>query len=155
MAQDLSNKYFVKRHANNSWQDVTTLFDGIKVLSISGFNEEGEAQNVYTAQWIGNQEEDYFLSGDTVVRANVDISLTFVAGTRYSRNRNVDTQTVYDAFVDYICNLGDFYIKSSYSNKAAHVVCLKGVKPTTEKLHRGMASYIIATATLHTLEKPT
>lgn len=155
MAQDLANKYFIKRHSSDSWQDVTTLFNGIKVLSITGMNEKGEAQNVFTQQWIDSQEEDYFLAGETVVRANVDLTMTFIAGTRYSSNGSVDTQTVYNSFVSYICDQGDFYIKSVYTNKSAHVVCLKGIKPTTESLHRGASSYIIATATLHCLDQPT
>ena len=158
MAKDLSNKYFVKRQESDSWQDVTTLFDGIKILSIKGFNEEGESVNVYSEQWINSQTEDFLVTtkdendNDVVIRKNVDLEMTFIAGSRYSANGNVDTQTVYDSFKDYICKHGDFYIKSSYSGKYAHVVCLKGIKPTTEKLHRGNNSYIMATATLHTLD---
>ena len=154
MAQDLANKYFIKRHSSDSWQDVTTLFNGIKGLSITGMNEKGEAQNVFTQQWIDSQAEDYFLAGATVVRANVDLTMTFIAGTRYSSNGSVDTQTVYNSFVSYVCNDGDFYIKSTYTGKSAHVVCLKGIKPTTERLHRGSSSYIIATATLHCINQP-
>jgi len=161
MAKDLSNKYFVKRQESDSWQDVTTLFDGIKILSIKGFNEEGESVNVYSEQWVNSQTEDFLVAtkgendNDVVIRKNVDLELTFIAGSRYSASGNVDTQTVYDLFNDYVCKHGDFYVKSAYSGKYAHVVCLKGVKPTTEKLHRGNNSYILATATLHTLEPPT
>ena len=154
MAQDLGNRYFIKRRFRDTWVDITTLFDGIKVLSITGMNEIGEAQNVFTQQWIDSQEEDYLLAGETVVRANVDLTMTFIAGTRYSSNGSVDTQMVYNSFVSYICDDGDFYIKSTYTGKSAHVVCLKGIKPTTERLHRGSSSYIIATATLHCLNQP-
>ena len=154
MAQDLGNRYFIKRRFSDTWVDITTLFDGIKVLSITGMNEIGEAQNVFTQQWIDSQEEDYLLAGETVVRANVDLTMTFIAGTRYSSNGSVDTQTVYNSFVSYVCNDGDFYIKSTYTGKSAHVVCLKGIKPTTERLHRGSSSYIIATATLHCINQP-
>ena len=154
MAQDLGNRYFIKRRFSDTWVDITTLFDGIKVLSITGMNEIGEAQNVFTQQWIDSQEEDYLLAGETVVRANVDLTMTFIAGTRYSSNGSVDTQTVYNSFVSYICDDGDFYIKSTYTGKSAHVVCLKGIKPTTERLHRGLSSYIIATATLHCINQP-
>lgn len=158
MANNLSNKYFVKRQESDSWQDVTTLFDGIKILSIKGFNEEGESVNVYSEQWVNSQTEDFLVTtkdendNDVVIRKNVDLEMTFIAGSRYSASGNVDTQNVYDLFKDYICKHGDFYIKSSYSGKYAHVVCLKGLKPTTEKLHRGNNSYIMATATLHTLD---
>ena len=154
MAQDLGNRYFIKRRFSDTWVDITTLFDGIKVLSVTGMNEIGEAQNVFTQQWIDSQEEDYLLAGETVVRANVDLTMTFIAGTRYSSNGSVDTQTVYNSFVSYICDDGDFYIKSTYTGKSAHVVCLKGIKPTTERLHRGSSSYIIATATLHCINQP-
>ena len=158
MVNDLSNKYFVKRQESDSWQDVTTLFDGIKILSIKGFNEEGESVNVYSEQWVNSQTEDFLVTtkdennNDVVIRKNVDLEMTFIAGSRYSASGNVDTQTVYDLFKDYICKHGDFYIKSLYSGKYAHVVCLKGLKPTAEKLHRGNNSYIMATATLHTLD---
>lgn len=154
MAQNLENKYFIKRRFSDTWVDITTLFDGIKVLSLTGMNEIGEAQNVFTQQWIDSQEEDYLLAGETVVRANVDLTMTFIAGTRYSSNGSVDTQTVYNSFVSYICDDGDFYIKSTYTGKSAHVVCLKGIKPTMERLHRGSSSYIIATATLHCINQP-
>lgn len=117
-------------------------------------NEKGEAVNVFTQQWVGSQKEDYQLVGDKVIRANVDLEMTFVCGTRYSSNANVDTQQVYDSFSSYICDNGDFYIKTAYNDKIAHVVCLKGVKPTTQKLHRGVNSYIMATATLHCLDAP-
>ena len=151
MGGDLTNKYFVSRDGI-AWEDITTKYDGVKVLSISGMNEKGEAVNVFTQQWVGSQEEDYQLVGDKVIRANVDLEMTFVCGTRYASNANVDTQAVYDAFASYVCDYGDFYVKSSYNNKYAHVVCLKGVKITTQKLHRGTDSYIMATATLHCLD---
>ena len=151
MAQNLSNKYFVKRTAGGSWEDVTTKFAGIKILSIDGMNELGDAQNVYTAQWVNSQVEDYHLTGGSVIRTNVDISVTFVAGQRYGA---ANTQSAHDAFVNYMCNQGDLYIKSTYTGKYAHVVCIKGYKPTTQKLHRGSNSYILGTITLHTLDKP-
>lgn len=153
MGGNLANKYFVSRDGV-TWEDVTTKYDGVKVLAISGMNEKGEAVNVFTQQWVGSQEEDYQLVGDKVIRANVDLEMTFICGTRYASNANVDTQSVYDAFASYVCDNGDFYIKSAYNNKYAHVVCLKGVKITTQKLHRGTDSYIMATATLHCLDAP-
>lgn len=150
MAQELRNKYFVSRNAS-SWEDITTKFVGVKILSVDGYNELGEAQNVYTAKWINSQTEDYFLAGGSIVRANVDISVTFIVGERYGAS---DTQTVHDAFISYMCKQGDFYLKSAYVNKYAHVVCLKSYKPTTQKLHRGGNSYIMGTITLHTLTSP-
>lgn len=160
MAKKISDKYFVKLKESENWQDVTKLFDGINILQISGFNEKGDAQNIYTANWINSSKEDFMVTTqdeydkDVVIRSNVDLTMTFVAGTRYSTNNNVDTQTAYNNFVDYICNNGDFYIRSLYAGKYAHVTCLKGVKVTTEKLHRGIESYILASATLHTLDVP-
>lgn len=153
MEGNLSNKYFVSRDGE-TWEDVTTKFNGVKVLAISGIDVKGDALNVYTAQWVDSQEEDYYLVGEKVIRSNVDLEMTFVCGTRYASNMVVDTQDAYDTFVDYICNDGDFYVKSAYDDKTAHVVCLKGVKITTQKLHRGINSYILATATLHTLDAP-
>lgn len=152
MAQNLSNKYFVRKSSSGSWEDITTKFVGVKVLSVDGMNEIGDAQNVYTAKWINSQTEDYYLSGGTIIRENVDLSVTFVVSERYGAS---DTQTVHDNFINYMCKQGDLYIRSAYTGNYAHVVCLKGYKPTTQKLHRGTNSYILGTITLHTLSAPT
>ena len=152
MAQNLANKYFVRKSSSDSWEDITTKFVGVKVLSIDGMNEIGDSVNVFTQQWVGSQVEDYYLSGNSIIRSNVDLSVTFVVGERYGAS---DTQTVHDNFINYMCNQGDFYIRSAYTCKYAHVVCLKGYKPTTQKLHRGNNSYILGTITLHTLSAPT
>lgn len=154
MAKKIQDRYFIKIGERDEWNDITTLFDGIVVLSISGFNERGESKNVYTAEWVNSSEEDYYLAGSKVLRNNIDLSMTFIAGARYSANPNKDAQIIYDTFVNYITENGAFYIRSVYANKEANVVCLKGVKPTVVKLHRGINSYILATATLHTLRPP-
>lgn len=151
MAQQLTNKYFVRKSSSGSWEDVATKFRGVNILSINGFNELGETQNIYTAKWVNSQTEDFHLAGDVAIRANVDLSVTFIVGERYGAN---STQATHDNFIDYICNHGDFYIKSAYTGKYAHVVCLKGYKPTTQSLHRGMNSYIMGTITLHMLDAP-
>lgn len=155
MGNDLKNKYFFRNNTSENWSDVTVLFTGVKILSITGFNEVSDAINIYCEQWVNSEQEDFLISNEDdqgnakIVRKNVDLSLTFICGERYGA---LDTQTTYDAFVDYIAKHGDFYIKSVYTNKIAHVICLSGIKPTVEKLHRGDKSYIMATATLHVLE---
>ena len=160
MNTNLSNKYFVKRKLSDSWTDVTTLFNGLKILSIDGFNEVGDSVNVYTSQWVGSQTEDMMITkqdghgNPIIIRANVDLTVTFVVGRRYA-STTIDEETVYNSFVKYVCKDGDFYIKSAYVNEYVHVVCLKGFKPTTQKLQRGVKSYILATMTLHCLEAPT
>lgn len=157
---ELSNKYFIRKNTTDNWEDITTKFNGVKVLSIDGFNERGEAQNVYNAQWVSETTEDFLVTtkdengNDIIIRSNVDISMTFIVGRRYATS-TIDEQTVYDSFVSYICEKGDFYIKSAYVNKSAHVICLKSFKPTAQKLHRGEKSYILATITLHCLDVPT
>lgn len=161
MSNELSNKYFFRRNESQQWQDVTTLFDGIKILSITGLDDIGDSVNVYVQQWINSQKEDYMCANqdqqgnDVVIRKNVDLSLTFVAATRYSQNKNVDTQTVYNAFIDYVAKKGAFYLKSEYTHKQAYVVCQKAFKPTNIKLNRGLNSFILATIPLHTLDEPT
>lgn len=155
MGNDLKNKYFFRNNTSENWSDVTVLFTGVKILSITGFNEVSDATNIYCEQWVNSEQEDFLISNEDdqgnakIVRKNVDLSLTFICGERYGA---LDTQATYDAFVDYIAKHGDFYIKSMYVNKIAHVICLGGFKPTVEKLHRGDKSYIMATATLHVLE---
>ena len=154
MATDLSNKYFIKRHSNDEWDDVTVKFKGVNILKVDGFNELGDAVNVYTEQWQESQTEDFAITGESgnIIRKNVDLSLTFICGTRYGA---MNTQQVHDAFIEYMTKLGDFFIKSNYMDKEAHVVCLKGYKPTTQKLKRGVDnSYIMGTIELHTIEMP-
>lgn len=152
-----SGKYFVKRSLGDSYQDVTTLFDGISILSLSGFDGVGDSVNIFTQQFVDSQTEDFLVTKveqgrDVVIRKNIDIALTFIVGRRYT-NKLISERLVYDAFVDYVTN-GDFYIKSVYANKEAHVICLKGFKPTAVKLNRGWGSYIMATIELHTLDNP-
>lgn len=151
---DLSEKYYVRRYANEEWEDVTEKFDGVKILKIDGFNELGDSVNVYNEQWVESQVEDFVVTGSSgnIIRKNIDLSMTFICGERYGAT---DTQESHDDFVEWITKHGDFYIKSNYTEKEAHVICLKSYKPTTTKLQRGEEnSYIIGTIDLHTLDAP-
>ena len=78
---DLSGKYFVRKSSSSAWEDITSKFSGVKILSVDGFNEIGDAQNVYTAKWVNSQTEDYHLSGGTIIRGNVDLSVTMHSST--------------------------------------------------------------------------
>lgn len=148
----LSGKYFVRTSASGAWEDVTTKFAGVKILTFDGFNELGDSINVYDEQWVNSAVEDVMVVGNTIVRKNVDLSLTFICGTRYGAS---DTQTVHDNFINYMCKQGALYVKSAYVGKQAHVICLKSYKPTTQRLQRGNDSYIMGTITLHCIEPPT
>lgn len=158
MVQRLDNKYYVKKTTSDEWEDLTTKFVGLNILKVDGMNELGEAVNVYSEQWVNSQSEDFAVTTqdgqghDVVIRKNVDLQLTFICGTRYGA---LNTQQVHDAFIEYATKKGDFYIKSKYTGKEAHVVCLKSYKPTTQKLQRGANdSYIMGTVELHTLDIP-
>lgn len=152
----LQNKYFVRKSASAAWEDVVSMYDGVRVLSISGFNEKGKALNVYTAQWVDSQTEDFQIVSDSatpvVIRENANLEVTFIVSKKYASNA-IDVQTQHDNFVAYMTN-GDLYVKSAYTNKEVRCVCLESYKPTTEKLHRGMMSYIIGTIKLHMLDVP-
>ena len=157
---NLTGKYFVKRTSSGSWEDVTTKWNGLKILSIGGFGEQGDAENVFTQKWINSQSEDMMITkqdgqgNPIIIRANVDLTVTFIVARRYA-STTIDEQTIYDSFVKYVCKDGDFYSKSAYVGKYVHVVCLKGFKPTAQRLQRGEKSYILATMTLHCLEDAT
>ena len=136
------------------------MFDGVAVLKLDGMLAKGEPVNVYTAQWIDSQQEDFMITtldssdNPVVVRKNVDLELTFIVRQKYATG-TIDVQTVHDNFVDYITG-SDVWLKSSYvGNKYVHCVCLKEYKPTTVKLGRGDNSYIMGTITLHCLDAPT
>ena len=153
------NRFFVKNTQSGTFQDITTLFNGVAVLKLDGMLAKGEPVNVYTAQWIDSQQEDFMITtlddndNPVVIRKNVDLELTFIVRQKYATG-TIDVQTVHDNFVDYITG-SDIWLKSSYvGNKYVHCVCLKEYKPTTVKLGRGDNSYIMGTITLHCLDAP-
>ena len=155
-----SNRFFAKNTESGTFQDITTMFDGVAVLKLDGMLAKGEPVNVYTAQWIDSQQEDFMITtldgsdNPVVVRKNVDLELTFIVRQKYATG-TIDVQTVHDNFVDYITG-SDVWLKSSYiGNKYVHCVCLKEYKPTMVKLGRGDNSYIMGTITLHCLDAPT
>lgn len=165
MSNKSSNRYYVKNTENGTFQDITTLFDGVAVLKVDGFLAKGKPVNIYTAQWIDSQVEDFLITKETtvsntttpvVVRENTDIDITFIIRKKYATTQtNFDALSVHDAFVDYMTNT-DVWIKSSYvGNKYVHCVCLKEYKPTNVKLQRGDSSWIMGTLTLHCLDAPT
>lgn len=154
MAKKNTNKYFVKNTANGSFVDVTTLFDGVNILAVEGFDSRGKALNVYVEQWITGGTDFMITSNNgQIVRENVGIKVVFIVGQRYA-NATIDTQTVYDSFVDYMTNT-DVWIKSSYVGKQVHCVCIDKVEPKTVKLHRRGNTYILGEIQLDTLETPT
>ena len=151
MAKKITNKYFVKNTTNGSFIDVTTLFDGVNILAVEGFDARGKALNVYVEQWIDGGTDFMITSNNgQIVRENVDIKVVFVVGQRYA-NSTINTQTVYDSFVDYMTNT-DVWIKSTYVGKQVHCVATDKIEPKTIKLHRGSDSYILGEIQLNTLE---
>lgn len=164
----LIGEYYYRKGATGSFSDFSTTA-GVRVLAIDGINERGETVNVYTAQWIESEIEDYICTKketvevggvtttrDVIIRKNVDINLTMIISRRYATIEDeVDEQATYDTMISTLCESGDIYLKSLYLNKIVHVVCLKAVKPTAVKLHRGRDSYILVTIPFHVLEPPT
>lgn len=155
---DSSNRYYVKNTENGSYQDITTLFNGVAILKAEGFLSKGEPVNVFTQQWVNSQTEDFLITtvdgnnNPVVIRKNVDLQLTFIVRQKYVTGSTViDVQTVHDTFVAYMTGK-DIWLKSDYmGGKAVHCVCLSEYKPTTLKLGRGNDSYAIGTITLHCL----
>ena len=157
---DSRNRYFVKNSEDGTFQDITTLFDGVAVLKVDGFLAKGKPINIFTQQWLSNQKEDFMITtlddndNPVVIRENVDIEITFIVRQKYA-NSVIDVQDVHDSFVDYMTN-SDVWVKSAYvGNKYVHCVCQSEYKPTTVHLQRGDSSYIMGTIKLHTLDAPT
>ena len=154
------NRYFVKNTEQGTFQDITTLFDGVAVLKLDNMLAKGKPVNIYNEQWINEQEEDFLIttldSNDNpiVIRENVDIEMTFIIRQKYATN-TIDVQTGHDNFIAYMTN-SDIWLKSSYvGNKSVHCVCLKEYTPTTVKLQRGSdKTFIMGTITFHTLDAP-
>lgn len=159
MNNELTGKYFVRKSTSAAWEDVTTKWAGIKILSINGFNEQGEAINVFKQQWMDGTEditvtEQDGQGNDIIRRANVDLKLTFIVSRRYAPTE-INEKTVYDNVINYMCKTGAFYIKSVYTGMQANVISLKAVKPTAQKLNRGNNSFILTTIELHCKSEPT
>lgn len=156
---DSRNRYFVKNTEDGTFQDITVLFDGVAVLKVDGVLAKGKPVNIYTAQWIDSQKEDFMITtlddndNPVVIRENVDIEITFIVRQKYA-NSVIDVQDVHDSFVDYMTN-SDVWVKSAYvGNKYVHCVCQSEYKPTTVHLQRSDSSYIMGTIKLHTLDAP-
>lgn len=159
MNNELTGKYFVRKSTSAAWEDVTTKWAGMKILSIDGFNEQGEAINVFKQQWMDGTEditvtEQDGQGNDVIRRANVDLKLTFIVSRRYAPTE-INEKTVYDNIINYMCKTGAFYIKSVYTGMQANVISLKSVKPTVQKLNRGNNSFILTTIELHNKLEPT
>ena len=161
MANGSTNRYYIKNTSGGTFADMTTMFDGLAVLKVTGLVSKGKPVNIYNAQWVDSQSEDFLITTlnssnvPVVIRENVDIEITFIVRKKYATTQtNFNPLTVHDSFISYMTNT-DVWIKSSYlGNKYAHCVCLKDYKPTTINLERGDNSYIMGTITLHTLEAP-
>lgn len=150
MNKDLKGVYFVKKNENDTWEDITTKFDGVRVLSIEGFLSKGKPINIYNEQWINSQDEDFGIGSDEVIYENEDITITFICGDKYAVNA-IDVRKQHDAFVDYLTN-GELYIKSSYADKSVRCACKEAYNPTTIKLKRGINnSWVLGTIKLHKL----
>ncbi len=154
---NIENEYLVKR-GNNDFATIASLFTGVRILKMDGFLAKGKPINIYTAQWVNSQAEDYMVADtvtvngveyDAIFRENVDIDITFIVGDKYGAS---DVRAVHDAFVAYITD-GALYLKSNYVDRILRCVCLKEYSPTTEKLKRPSGrNYIIGTITLHSLD---
>ena len=155
------NTYFTKNSENASWEDITSKFDGVRILKMDGFLAKGKPINIFTQQWLSNQKEDFLITtlddndNHVVIRENVDLEITFIVHSKYATNHDIDVMTQHNAFVDYMTN-SDVWVKSAYvNNRYVHCVCMKEYKPTVAKLQRGDASWVMGTLTLHTLDAPT
>lgn len=159
MNNDLTGKYYLKNTEAGTFSDVTSLFNGLRILKVDGFLSKGKPVNIYTAQWVNSQSEDFMITtldsqnNPVVIRENVDLEITFIVHSSYASS-SIDVMTVHDSFINYMTN-SDVWIKSAYvGNKYAHCICLKDYKPTTAKLQRGGSSWVMGTITMHCLNAP-
>lgn len=157
MNNELTGAYFAKNTPNGTFQDITTMFDGVRVLQVSGVAAKGKAVNVYHEQWLDSENEDFMITTNNgiIIRENVDIEITFLVHQKYATSA-IDVKTQHDQFVNFLTNT-DVWIKTDYQNNAvAHCVCLDGYEPTTMKLKRdNNANYALGTIKLHCLDTVT
>lgn len=159
MGNELKEIYFVKKSDDGYFEDITDLFDGVRVLKMDGFLAKGKPVNVFTQQWVDEQEEDFMITTideneePKVVRENVDIELTFIVRQKYAKGK-INVQCVHDCFVEYMTS-SDLWLGTNYmGGRHVHCVCLKEYTPTIVKLCRGDNSYIMGTLTFHALDAP-
>lgn len=154
----LKGKYLLKNTPNGTFTDVTTLFNGVRILSVQGMGQLGKAKNVFREDWVYEDAETFDIvmqdSTDTkrIIRENVDVKVTFAVRQKYASS-SINVQTVHDNFVSYMTST-DVWIKSLYTGKTVHCVCEDGYEPTMLKLQRGNNSFAMGTITLHCLDKP-
>lgn len=154
---NIENEYLVKR-GDGEFATIASLFSGVRILKMDGFLAKGKPVNIYTAQWVNSQTEDYMVTDtvvvdgveyDAVFRENVDIDVTFIVSDKYGA---ADVRTAHDAFIAYMTD-GALLLKSNYVDRILRCVCLKEYSPTTQKLKRPSGkNYIIGTITLHSLD---
>ena len=113
--------YKIKNTESGTFVDIETMFNGLRILKMDGFLAKGKPVNIYTAQWIDSQEEDFLITtisettnNPVVIRENTDIEITFIIRKKYATNPSVsfDVQSVHDAFISYMTD-SDVWIKSS------------------------------------------
>lgn len=159
---NIANEYLVKRGVNDTYATFASLFNGLRILSIEGFNAIGETVNVYTAQWVNSQDEDIAITthvtspqiADVVVRKNTDISITFIISDRYA-NAVINVGYIHDTFIEYMTS-APLFVKSKYVDKEVQCMCLSKYEPTDVKLKRPRGlNYIMGTLTLHKLATTT
>ena len=154
----IENEYLFWRGSQEP-STISELFGGVFILKIGGFTSLGKPINVYTAQWVNSQTEDYMVTSkveinnqeyDAIFRENVDLDITFIV--RDKNGGATDVRETHDAFIAYMTD-GALYIKSNYTERTMRAVCLKEYKPTSIVLKRPLGSnYILGTITMHTLD---
>ena len=151
MAYGLLNKYYIRKSVGDEWQDIAAKWNGVRVLSISGFGEMGDAVNVYNEQWINSQVEDFLVTlqetvenvtRDVIIRKNTNLVMNIIVSRRYS-NTAINEQDMYRTLASWIATTGDFYIRSVYTGEEAHVICLDSFKPTAQLLNRAHLRLIL------------
>lgn len=151
----MARKAYLAKKGEQSYMPLSTRFDGLRILSVKGMDEQGKPVNVYTAQWVNTQEEDYAIgsASNTIITENVNLEVSFIVSDKYATNR-IDVRQVHDAFVQYITK-GDLWLKSQYEEKEVHCTCLEEYKPTLARLKRARGNnFIMGTIKLHALDLP-
>lgn len=150
--------YFVKNSEQGTYTDVSTMFDGVRILAINNMTAVGEPVNVYNEQWTDGTEDFLVTTNNGIIaRKNVDIEVVFIVGDKYENasDPTYDPQRLCDAFVNYMA-ASQVWIKSTYTGKEVRAYCNGGVQPTTIRLQRGHGnSYILGKISMHTLQPPT
>lgn len=125
-------RYLMQKDGKNEI-DIEDYFKGLRVLSVKGFGEFGEANNIYIERWIGSNDADVFIPTDsegnaTISYAPKDVVITFFIS---SSTANINVLTLKNTFLNYI--QGATYFTDGYRRLKNKLIFMGSTENSLER----------------------